>query len=110
MKPYFKLMRSGSQFHFALCASNHRKILASERYTTVASALKGIEAVRTSVKRENGFARKTARNGEPMFNLVARNGEIVGTSETYRRTASCEKCIALVRRSAGTAPVRNLAT
>lgn len=108
MKAYFKLMRSGNQFHFALCAANHRIILASERYTTAASALKGIEAVRASVQRDNGVVRKMARNGEPMFNLVARNGEIVGTSETYRRAASCERGIASVLANAGTAPVRNM--
>ena len=107
MKSYFKLMRSGGQFYFILCAPNHRTILTSERYVTVESALKGIEAVRTSVTREQGVVRKTARNGEPMFNVVARNGEIVGTSETYRRATSCEKGIASVLAHAGLAPVRN---
>lgn len=108
MKPYFKLMRSGSQFHFALCASNHRTILASERYTTVAGALKGIEAVRTVATRGDGIVRKVALNGEPMFNLVARNGEVVGTSEAYRRVNSREKGLASVLASAPDAPVRSL--
>lgn len=108
MKPYFKLMHSGKQFYFVLCAANHRVILTSERYSTQASALKGVEAVRRSVHRANGFTRKIARNGEPMFNLVARNGEIVGTSETYRSVAACENGIASVIRNAGLAPVRNL--
>lgn len=96
MKAYFKLSRSGPQFHFVLCAPNHRTILSSERYTTEAAALKGIEAVRSSVAREHGFVRQVARNGEPMFNLVSANGEVVGTSETYRTTASREKGIASV--------------
>lgn len=109
MKPYFKLMRSGPQFYFVLRAANHRIILTSERYTTQASALKGIEAVRSSVRRPNGFARKVARNGQAMFNLVARNGEIVGTSETYRSVGSREKGIASVLANAGIAAVHNLA-
>lgn len=108
MKPYFKLMRSGIQFHFVLCAANHRTILIGERYTAVASALKGIEAVRDVARRGGGIVRKNALNGEPMFNLVARNGEVVGTSETYRRTASREKGLASVLASAATAPVHNL--
>ncbi|HVJ37251.1 MAG TPA: YegP family protein [Stenotrophomonas sp.] len=108
MKPYFKLMRSGSQFHFALCAANHRTILVSERYTTLASAMKGIEAVRTVARRGDGIARKVALNGEPMFNLVARNGEVVGTSETYRRVSSREKGLASVLANAPGAAIRSL--
>lgn len=106
-RPYFKLMRSGPQFYFVLRAANHRIILTSERYTTEASALKGIEAVRRSAAQERGFARKVAGNGEPMFNLVARNGEVVGTSETYRSAAGREKGIASVAANAGIAPLRN---
>jgi len=105
MKAYFKLSRSGTQFHFVLRAPNHRTILSSERYTTEAAALKGIEAVRKCAASEDGFARRLARNGEPMFNLVARNGEVVGTSETYRSMASREKGIASVMANAGRAPV-----
>ncbi|HYG05652.1 MAG TPA: YegP family protein [Stenotrophomonas sp.] len=107
MKPYFKLMRSGPQFYFVLRAANHRVILTSERYTTEQSALKGIEAVRKNVGEEHGFSRKLAVNGEPMFNVVARNGEIVGTSETYRSVASREKGIASVLANAPIAPLRN---
>lgn len=106
MKAYFKLSRSGPQFHFVLRAPNHRTILSSERYTSQAAALKGIEAVRRSAASERGFVRAVARNGEPMFNVVARNGEIVGTSETYRSVASREKGIASVMLNASQAPVR----
>ncbi len=107
MSAYFKLSRSGQQFHFVLRAANHRTILNSERYTSVASALKGIEAVRKAVLRERGFVRKLARNGEPMFNVVAKNGEVVGSSETYRSAAAREKGIASVLVNAVLAPVRN---
>lgn len=105
MKAYFKLSRSGAQFHFVLRAPNHRTILSSERYTTAPAALKGIEAVRRSAASERGFVRKLARNGEPMFNLVARNGEVVGSSETYRSVAAREKGIASVMANAGAARV-----
>ncbi|KRG47534.1 hypothetical protein ARC20_17655 [Stenotrophomonas panacihumi] len=110
MKAYFKLSRSGAQFHFVLRAPNHRTILSSERYTTEAAALNGIDAVRRSAASEGGFARKLAGNGESMFNLVARNGEVVGTSETYRSTAAREKGIASVMANAGRARVVNEAT
>ncbi|MDG2525154.1 YegP family protein [Stenotrophomonas sp. HITSZ_GD] len=107
MNAYFKLSRSGPQFHFVLRAPNHRTILSSERYTTQAAALKGIEAVRRSAVAERGIVRTLARNGEPMFNVVAKNGEIVGTSETYRTAASREKGIASVVLNAPQAPLRH---
>lgn len=106
-RPYFKLMRSGPQFYFVLRAANHRVILTSERYASEASALKGIESVRRDAVHAHGFDRRIAGNGETMFNLVARNGEIVGTSETYRSVASREKGIASVVANAAIAPLRN---
>lgn len=93
---YFKLMRSGRQFYFVLRARNHRTVLVSERYVAHVGALRGIEAVRNAVQREHGFDRKVARNGEAMFNVVARNGEIVGTSETYSSPSARERGIAAV--------------
>ncbi len=59
-------------------------------------------------RRGDGIVRKVALNGEPMFNLVARNGEVVGTSETYRRVSSREKGLAAVLVNAPGAAVRSL--
>ena len=44
----------------------------------------------------NGFARKTARNGQAMFNVVARNGEIVGASKTCSGPSVRERGISVV--------------
>ena len=45
----FVLRKSGAQFYFTLrAAGNHEVILTSERYTSKASALAGIEAIRVN--------------------------------------------------------------
>ena len=45
------------------------------------------------------FVIKMAKNG-PMFNLKARNGEIIGTSEQYSSVDSCRNGIASVQKNA----------
>ena len=50
------------------------------------------------------FVIKQAKSG-PMFNLKARNGEIIGTSEIYTSLDSCKNGIASVQKNA---PVANL--
>ena len=50
------------------------------------------------------FVIKQAKSG-PMFNLKARNGEIIGTSEIYKSLDACKNGIASVQKNA---PVANL--
>jgi len=45
------------------------------------------------------FIIKQAKSG-PMFNLKARNGEIIGTSEVYSSVDSCKNGIASVQKNA----------
>ena len=45
------------------------------------------------------FIIKQAKSG-PMFNLKARNGEIIGTSEVYSSVDSCKNGIANVQKNA----------
>ena len=53
------------------------------------------------------FIIKQAKSG-PMFNLKARNGEIIGTSEIYSSVDACKNGIASVQKNApvqtGTGP------
>ena len=52
------------------------------------------------------FVIKQAKNG-PMFNLKARNGEIIGTSEQYSSLDACKSGIESVRKNAPTAPLED---
>ena len=51
------------------------------------------------------FVVKKTSNGQFRFNLVASNGQVVATSETYTRKASALETIESIKKSAGGASV-----
>ena len=104
--PRFKISKDGSgQFTFNLTAANAEIILASERYTSKASAEGGIEAVRVNARSDERFERRVARDGLHYFVLKAVNGEVVGVGETYSSKARMEDGILAVRANAPIASV-----
>jgi uncharacterized protein YegP (UPF0339 family) len=93
----YRLKTSGNQFHFTLVAANGEAILQSERYTTKQGALGGIESVKVNSPLDGRYERKIASNGQPMFNLLAGNGQVIGTSETYSSASARDSGIASVK-------------
>ena len=96
---------SNGEFLFNLRADNNQVILTSERYKAKASALNGIESVRTNSRDDARFDRRTAKNGSPYFVLTSRNGQVIGQSQTYSSASACEKGISSVVATAPKAPV-----
>jgi len=94
---------SNGQFFFHLQAGNGETILRSEQYNAKTGALSGISSVKTNAPLDERYERKTAKNGQFMFNLKAANHEIIGTSETYSSEAARESGIASVKANAPTA-------
>ena len=88
------------QFHFGLKAGNGETILTSENYTTKAAAENGIASVKTNAPHDERYERKLAKNGHPMFNLKASNGQVIGTSETYSSPTARDAGIASVKANA----------
>ncbi len=82
------------QHYFHLLAANGQKVLQSEGYTTLASAKKGIASVRTNGVDEAMYDLREAQSGEHYFNLLAANGQVIGTSQMYGTEASAERGIA----------------
>ncbi|SDQ76571.1 YegP family protein [Pseudoxanthomonas sp. CF125] len=103
----YVLKNSGAQFHFTLEAENGKTILSSERYTTKANALGGIQSVKENSPFDVRYERKDASNGSPMFNLKSGNGQVIGTSETYSSAAAREGGIASVKTNGSTSPTRD---
>ena len=95
---------TNGQFFFHLQASNGETILRSEQYTAKAGAENGINSVKTNAPLDERYERKTAKNGQPMFNLKAANHEIIGTSETYSSETARDAGIASVKTNAPSAP------
>lgn len=100
--------RIDEHFQFNLKADNHQVILTSQGYTTKESCENGIESVRTNSKHDSSFDRKTSTNEKPYFNLMAVNGQVIGTSEMYESTSSMENGIESVKHNAGKAVIEEL--
>lgn len=97
----FEIRKTKSgQYKFDLKASNGQVILSSESYRSKASCKKGIHSVMNNASEDKRFDRKTAKNGSPYFNMKARNGQIIGTSEMYSNASGMENGIASVKKNA----------
>ncbi len=107
-------------FVFNLKAANSEIIATSQAYKSEDSCLKGIESVKkvaAEAKLEDqtkeGFEEVTNpkfeiykdKSEEFRFRLKARNGEIIATSEGYKKKDSCLKGVESVRKNAPDAEV-----
>ncbi|WP_276388928.1 YegP family protein [Eudoraea chungangensis] len=95
----------GGKFRFNLKATNGQVILSSQGYATKASCDNGIESVRKNSQSDERFDRKTGKNGSTYFNLMATNGQVIGTSQMYSSPAAMENGIASVKTNAPDASV-----
>ena len=93
------------EFRFRLKASNGQTILASEGYKAKPSATNGIESVRKNAPSDARYERKETKNGQFRFNLKATNGQVIGTSESYKTEKSRDNGIASVTKNAPDAKV-----
>lgn len=96
---------AGGKFRFRLKAGNGEKILASEAYEQKSGAENGIESVKKNAPDDGRYERKTASNGQFMFNLRAANGQVIGTSELYKSASGRDNGIESVKTNAPTASV-----
>lgn len=99
---------SNGETYFRLQAGNGETILSSERYSAKASALNGIESVRTNAPLDERYERKNSASGQPMFNLKAANHQVIGTSETYSSASARDAGIDSVKKNALGAQVEDL--
>ena len=86
MSKFYIRKAANGQFYFVLKAGNNETILTGETYTTKQSCKDGIESVRRHSTDDSNYRNHVASNGQFYFTLVARNGEVIGTSETYATT------------------------
>jgi len=100
--------RKNGEFQFNLKATNGQVILTSEGYKTKASCLNGVESVKKNCQDEKRFEIKEASNGKPYFNLMATNGQIIGSSQMYANQVNMKNGIASVMKNAPEAPIIDL--
>lgn len=96
------------EFRFRLKAGNGEVILVSEGYTAMAGCTNGIESVQANCLDEGCFEKKTTDSGKFRFNLKAKNGQVIGTSENYESEAARDNGIGAVGRAAPSATIADL--
>lgn len=89
-----------SKFYFRLKAGNGQIILASQGYKSKTAAKCGIRSVKSNAVKDEQFDRKESKDGKHYFNLVARNKEIIGSSEMYNSKSSMENGIKSIGKNA----------
>ena len=104
----FEVYQSKGKHYFRLKARNGQVILKSQGYASKASCMNGVKSVQTNADNKIRFERKKAKDGRHMFNLLAANKQIVGTSQLYKSKASCENGIASVGRVAKGARIEEI--
>ena len=97
--------RSNGDVQFVLKAGNGQVILVSQGYSDKAGAKNGIESVKKNGQDDGRFERKTSSNDKPFFNLLAGNGQIIGSSEMYESEAARDNGIESVKKNAPDADV-----
>jgi len=88
------------QFQFTLTAKNGQVILTSEQYNSKSACRNGIESVKKNAADASKFSKLTAKNGKFYFNLIAANGQIIGTSQMYSSESNRDNGIRSVEENA----------
>lgn len=106
----FELYTMDSGKHgFRLKAANGQIILASQSYESKDGCMNGIESVKENAQDENMFSKEVSTNGKPYFNLLAKNGQIIGKSEMYESEAGRDNGIESVMKNAPDAEIKEVA-
>lgn len=100
--------RKNGEFQFNLKATNGQVILTSQGYKSKAACLNGIESVKKNSAEKKRFETKVASNGKPFFNLMATNGQVIGSSQMYANEVNMKNGIASVMKNAPEAKVVDL--
>ncbi|MDF7676723.1 YegP family protein [Neisseriaceae bacterium ESL0693] len=102
----FRLTKSDhGQFHFSLVDEAGEMLVQSEMYNSKASALNGIESVRTNAEQESHYDYLTSKNGKFYFNLLAQNKQIVATSRMHETRQDCDTTATILKLQAPKAKV-----
>ncbi len=86
------------QTYFQLLAGNGQRVLRSEGYTSAGAAKTGISSVKTNGVLPKRFKIIEAANGDFYFNVVAKNGEVIATSEMYETKSNATRATETVQK------------
>jgi uncharacterized protein len=90
-----------AQHYFRVVASNGEKLLRSEGYSSRAAAEKGVESAKKNGVSSKSYRISESEDGQWFYDLVAKNGEIIGTSETYTSKSNAERGMTTLQKVLG---------
>lgn len=97
-KPNYNVFKgTNGEYYFNLKAPNHEIILQSEGYKTKNGAITGVKSVQRNCADIANYEERISKNNQFYFVLKAKNGEIIGVSETYTTRQAMGNGIADVR-------------
>jgi hypothetical protein len=99
-------LNTKGEYYFVLKASNGETILVSESYKNRQGCDNGIQSVRENSTLEENFDIRISNDKKRYFVLKAKNGEIIGTSETYNTISNVVNGINSVRNFSQTIEVK----
>lgn len=95
-------------YHWVLKAPNHETILMSENYSSKQMAENGINSARENSRDSSNFEEKIARDGSYYFNLLAKNHQVIVTSEMYASKQGMQNGINAVMKYASHATINDM--
>lgn len=104
----YKSKGKSQKYFFRLRANNGQITLKSQGYAQKSSAKNGIESVRKNVAREGGVERFEGKNGKHYFRVMAKNKQIVASSEGYESARGAAGGITSVKKTAESATIEDL--
>jgi len=93
------------KFRFRLKSGNGQTIIASQGYTRKNSCLNGISSVKQNSQDYTNYERLRSKDGNPYFNLIAKNKLVIATSQMYSSSKAMEQGISSVKMNAITAEI-----
>ena len=96
------------KYYFRLKAANGEIILTSQAYVDKANCEKGVASVQANSGMREKFVENVANDGKLFFNLVAANGQVIGTSQMYAAKDGMNKGIESVMSNGPTAQVHHV--
>lgn len=98
----FEIFQSetNGKYYFRLKARNGQIILSSQGYASKTGVKSGISSVMKNAINDNSFERKESKNGKYYFNLLAKNQQIIGSSQMYASRSGMENGIESVKTNA----------
>ena len=85
-------------YHFVLVGFDGKVVFKSENYKSKSGAINGIESCRENSQNLESFREEQAKDNRYYFNIVAKNGEIIGTSMLYATEAERDSKISFVHK------------